>query len=281
MISKYLAQEWIILESHALELFQRLLALQAGPMEAGLRERAGAAADGKRPKRDAYGDEIEQMTLREGIAVVPIHGALVQGASGFEKFCAGVRSHEDVHADLDRAENAVDSGEARGILLEMKSPGGTVAGTPELAARIQQLAGRMAVASFNGDLSASAAEYLSAAAAPRFATPSSTNGSIGVILQRVSLVGRLEQMGIEVTTFTSGKLKAAANPYKPLTEGDASYLQGRTDALGVEFRAWMQSHRPGLTSDSMEGQVFTGRQALANGLIDALEPNQRAVLRAL
>ena len=319
MLTKLISQPWIILEAYALTLFQRVLAREGraelplrpdlsspspgaadevsaknlGPLGRGegegaasrnprLAQRTGTlAAMPRRPTSDIYGEDIAQMTIQSGIAIVPIHGALVQGASGFEKWYDGVRSHEDIDEDLDAAENALQSGKARAILLDMKSPGGTVAGTPELAARISALAQALPVYSFNGSLSASAAEYLSAAAQVRFATPSSTNGSIGVILQRMTMTGWLEMWGVKVDLFTSGKLKAAQHPLKELSESDREHLQGRTDELGAEFRAHMLAHRPALQAGTMQGQVFTGTNAAKNGLVDALVPSLRAVLAAI
>src|SRR5262245_59692762 len=90
-----------------------------------------------RPTIDAYGDEIARMRgTQNGVAIVPVHGALMANASGSDKYYYGVISHEDIAEDLDEAVNRG----AEAILLDINSPGGTVAGTPELASKIDELA---------------------------------------------------------------------------------------------------------------------------------------------
>lgn len=233
-----------------------------------------------RPKVDYWGDEIAQMTVTEsGLAIVPIHGPLMKGARGSDKYYFGVISHEDVEADLD---NAQAQG-AHTILLDINSPGGTVAGTPELAAKIDELGGSpdLNVVSFNRGLSASAAEYLSAGASLRFATESSINGSIGTILQTVDLSKMLEQFGVTVHTFTSGKYKGTGNPYQAMTDDQKDYLKGMVKQLGAQFAAHMQSHRPSMQPEHFQGQTFTAKEARIIGLTDETVRTRAEVLAAI
>lgn len=228
----------------------------------------------RRPQHDRYGDQIPAMEMTDdGIAIVPVHGAMVKGATGSDKYRYGVTSHQDIEDDLDEA---LSRG-ARAILLDINSPGGTVAGTPELAAKVDQIGGVVDIYSYNGHLSASAAEYFSAGVAARFGVHSSINGSIGTILQTVDISRMLERFGVTVNTFTSGKFKDTGNPTKPMTDEHREFLSGLVKVLGNEFKDHMQTHRP-LKDEHLQGQVFTGRQALDIGLLDQIVSNRAEAL---
>lgn len=271
------ADGWHILPA----AFENLLltVLQGGPQEYDDEGGLAPSHRDRRPKVDYNGDEIQQMTVTEhGLAIVPIHGPLMKGATGSDKYYFGVISHEDVEADLDEA---VAQG-ATDILLDINSPGGTVAGTPELAAKIDELAGSAVnLYSFNRGLSASAAEYLSAGASHRFAVESSINGSIGTILQTLDLSKMLENFGVKVHTFASGKYKGTGNPYTAMTDDQKDYLKSMVKQLGAGFAAHMQSHRPSMQSEHFQGQTFTAKEALAIGLTDETVRTRAEVLAAI
>jgi signal peptide peptidase SppA len=232
----------------------------------------------RRPSHDAYGDEIPKMEITSsGLAIVPVHGPLLKGATGSDKKYYGVISHEDVADDLNQA---LAEGATK-ILLDINSPGGTVAGTPELAALIDEISGAVDLFSFNGQLSASAAEYLSAGAVARFGVSSSINGSIGTILQSVDFSRMLDSLGITVNLFTSGKFKGTGNPYVAMTDEQKDYLKSMVKTLGAEFAQHMTAHRPAMKPDQMQGQVFTGKQALEIGLLDQLVQSRAEAIRLI
>lgn len=227
-----------------------------------------------RPERDYDGNEIPRMRVSSTrIAVIPVQGPLLKGAPGSAKR-AGFASYEDIHEDMDAA---VSNG-AKGILFHINSPGGTAVGAGELAERVAILAKRMPVYSYTEDMQCSAAEYLSGACSARFAAPGAITGSIGTILTSVSFQGLLEKMGIKATVFASGKYKGAGHPARDLTPDQTEYLQSFVNTLAAEFKTHMLTHRRSMSAEMMEGQVFTGRQASQNGLIDALASSLGEVL---
>ena len=231
----------------------------------------------RRPTIDVWGDEISQMVLTDsGLAIVPVHGPLLNGATGSDKRF-GFISHQDVADDLD---TAVAHG-AEQILLDINSPGGTVAGTPELAAKIDGLAGAVDIFSFNRGLSASAAEYLSAGVTARFATASAVNGSIGTILQTMDVSKMLENFGVKVHTFASGKYKGMGNPYREMTDDERAFLKQWVSDLGAEFADHMKAHRPGMQAEHFQGQTFSTKEAISIGLIDAVVRSRDEVLQAI
>lgn len=264
-IQRFFGQSWHICPD-AIEPF--LLSVARDSTE----EESGPMA--KRPAHDRYGDSIPALEMTDdGIAIVPVHGAMVKGATGSDKYRYGVTSHSDIEDDLDES---LARG-ARAILLDINSPGGTVAGTPELAAKVDKIGGVVDIYSFNGQLSASAAEYFSAGVSARFGVRSSINGSIGTILQTLDISKMLDMMGVTVNVFASGKYKGTGNPVKPMTDDQREYVQSLVKKMGGEFKDHMQMHRP-LQDEHLQGQVFTGQQALDIGLLDQIVSSRAEVL---
>lgn len=230
----------------------------------------------RRPDRDYYGDDIEKMRMEGSVAIVPIVGPLLKGASGSDKM-AGFASYEDIHEDIDSALAA----KASAIILNISSPGGTAVGAGELARHVKDATDVIPVYSFTDSMQCSAAEYVSGACTARFATADAIVGSIGTIMATVSFQGMLEKFGVKAEVFTSGKFKGTGHPFKNLSQEQSEYIQGFVDTLAGEFKSWMGSHRKAMRSDDMEGQVFTGRQGAENGLIDATSGGLNALLAML
>jgi len=230
----------------------------------------------QRPAFDIWGDPISQMTMDQGVAVIPVNGALMKGATGFDKR-QGVAAYEDVHEDL----NAAQAAGAKAIVLAINSPGGTAVGARGLAEHVASVAEKTTIVSYTEDMQCSAAEYLSGACSARFATPDAIVGSIGTIMSSISFEGMLNKFGVKASVFTSGKFKGAGHPFKDLTPEQSIYLQSFVDALASEFKTHMQTHRPGITDSMMQGQIFTGKQAASNGLIDGTVSSLEQVLSLL
>lgn len=232
-------------------------------------------AVGKRPATNRFGDEFAKFEMVGKVAVVPISGALVKGATGSEKYFDEVSSHEDIHADIDAGLAA----RAEAFVFHVNSPGGTVCGTPELADRIAHLPHEgKRTAMFTSDLCCSAAIYAVASCGALFTSPSAFVGSIGTIWDTINIAGMLEELGVEWNVFTSGPLKGTGHPAKRLSEEQAAWMQGVVDKMSVEFKSHVTKHRKAVGGEAMQGQTFTGSEACANGLFDATAGSLQEVI---
>jgi len=167
---------------------------------------------------------------------------------------------------------ARDAG-ARALIVYINSPGGSVVGGESLFRGIRAVAAVKPVVAVMGDLATSAG-YMTALGADRlFARAGSLTGSIGVIMQSADVTGLLEKIGIKPEIIKSAPLKAQPNPLEPFSdEARAATRSVILDVfdqfinLVVERRAIARDKVVALA----DGRVFTGRQALENGLIDDL-----------
>lgn len=250
---------------------RQLLEHRLGPDETGGRIRPFT----REPGKDYCGNEVEveQMEIIDGIAHIPIGGAIGMDLSPFDRGDGAV-DVLDVIEELDEAE---ESGKVRGILLDIDSPGGMVMGTPELADRVAHV--EKPVFAFTRGLMASAAYWIASSADAIFASRSANVGSIGVYLPVMDYRDYFEKQGIKVELIKAGKFKGTGYPGTSLTEETRGQLQERVDSIYGMFKGQVRGMRGDIAEDVMQGQVFMGEEAHSYGLVDGTVRNKDEVLR--
>ncbi len=179
-----------------------------------------------------------------------------------------------------KAIHQVERRECPALLLRIDSPGGTVGDSQEIHAALRRLRdkGCRVVASF-GNISASGGVYVGVAAERILANPGTITGSIGVILRGNDLSRLLERVGVRFETVKSGLYKDILSPDRALTAEERGLLQELIDVSYGQFVAAVAEGR-GLPEERVrafaDGRVFTGAQALAHGLVDALGDEEDA-----
>lgn len=220
---------------------------------------------------------IENIFQRIGnVAVVSLDGVIDKHISQFEMDCYGGC---DV-ADFDQAlALAASDSKIEKVVLNINSPGGSVSGVPESAARVAELAKTKEVHAFVDVMACSAAYYIASQADVIAAAPSAILGSIGVYLTILDATRAAEMDGLKVELITAGKYKAMGSPFKPLADEERAMLQQSVTRLHADFRSAVKSGRRAATErgghqtvadSAMEGQWFAGTQALDARLCDAL-----------
>lgn len=205
---------------------------------------------------------------KPGVAVVPVYGVLAKNLSAYEESCGGGTDINPIAYALSQA--AADS-DVKKIVLDIDSPGGEVTGVPELGSRIRQIdAGGKPVIAFSDALTASGAQWIGSSASESYATSSSRHGSIGVYSAWLDETVALEMKGFRLELFTAGKHKAAGAPFRGLTDEERDMIQANVTRIHQDFRSAVRIQRPGVSDDSMEGQVFDASEALKRGLIDGI-----------
>jgi protease-4 len=171
-------------------------------------------------------------------------------------------------------QEAVRDAEVRALLVRIDSPGGSPLASDLMwrALRDARAAGKPVVVSLS-DVAASGGYYVASAADTIVSHPTTLTGSIGVFVMRPSLAGLLEKFGITAETMQRGARADLLFGSQPLTEGAREVL--RKDVAGVyaQFVARVAEGRgmePAAVEQIGGGRVWTGEQALANGLVDEL-----------
>lgn len=181
----------------------------------------------------------------------------------------GVTSYEFLNYSL---EAAARDPKIKSVVLDGDSAGGNAAGMVELAAQIRRInSSKPVIASANG-LMCSAAYCLASAAKTIISTPSSTLGSIGVLLVHGDFSRALDKAGVGVSLIHAGKKKVLGNMYQPLSKDDRSDLQKEVDSyFGLFVNAVAAGRGARLTEQkarATEGATFLGEAAKKIGLVD-------------
>lgn len=158
------------------------------------------------------------------------------------------------------------------LLVVLSSPGGAVTSSDEIAHLFQKLQEKIPVFVYTPDLMASGGYYISAYAEKIFAHRQAEIGSIGVIVQIPNISSLVDSIGFELEVYSSGDLKDLGNPLRPRTEQEKEIFQGLVDEAFQDFKTVIQEGRSmsvGAVEAVATGEVWTGRKAVENGLIDA------------
>ena len=165
---------------------------------------------------------------------------------------------------------------AKAVALAINSPGGSPVQSALIADRIRALAAEndVPIIAFIEDVGASGGYWLSLAADEIFADTNSIVGSIGVISAGFGFVDSMKRLGVERRVYTAGEFKSLLDPFRPEEPEGVKRLKLIMEDCHDNFKNWVRERRGErlkLGDEEMfEGQVWTGRQAMENGLIDGI-----------
>lgn len=224
--------------------------------------------------------------LADGVATIKIHGQIVNRSSWLSaRF--GLAGFDQIQSALAAA---LADPAVRGILLDIDSPGGDLAGATETAAAVRAAAVRAAAAkkpvvAFVDGCALSAA-YVAAAGASRiYCAPSAMLGSIGVVYLHLDTSAALASRGVKPTILHAGAHKADGSHMMPLAPEAQKRIQGQVAAAHDLLLASVGAHRPALGAAgarATEAALYMGDKAVTAGLADAVgtRASPRAYLTA-
>jgi protease IV len=215
------------------------------------------------------------------IATVYAHGAIRQGRSGRGGPGGSGMGSDTVAAALRAA--ATDEG-ARAVVLRVNSPGGSYTASDVIWREVVKLraAGKPVVVSM-GDVAASGGYFISAPADVIVVQPGTITGSIGVFMGKPVLRELLGRAGVTTDSITDGAGAAQATMFsssRPFSEAEWARINEWLDAVYADFTDKVASGRrmsPERVHELARGRVWTGADAIANGLADEIGGLREAV----
>lgn len=161
----------------------------------------------------------------------------------------------------------------KAIVLRVDSPGGAVAPSQEIYAEVKKAVLKKKVLVSMGSIAASGGYYISAPASKIIANPGTLTGSIGVILEIPNLEGLMSKIGIKTEVIKSGRHKDMGSAFRGIKQEEREILQGVMDNVHEQFiRAVSEGREMKIEAvrEIADGRIFSGEQAVDNGLIDQL-----------
>jgi signal peptide peptidase SppA len=225
---------------------------------------------------DEEGQAIDREPSVEGsVATIPVLGSLVHRRLGMDAI-SGMDSTQDLRA---RVEAALADDSVGGILLELDSPGGEVAGIFDLADVIFEGRQSKPIVAFVNE-NAFSAGFAIASAADRIVLPRTGGvGSVGVVAMHVDQSALNEAVGIKPTFVFAGDRKVDLSPHSPLSERARADLQAGVDKIQTTFVETVARNR-GISTEAVratQAGVFTGQDAITRGFADEIGGKNEAL----
>jgi protease-4 len=223
--------------------------------------------------------------LAIGFAMLAVVALIARGGTPIEHTdhvarlsIEGLITGEQKQLDLLKA--IAEQDRAKALIIRIDSPGGTTAGSEALYLAIRKVAEKKPVVAVMDTVAASGG-FIAALAADRiYARGNTITGSIGVIFTYPEVSGLLNTLGVKIEELKSGELKAEPSPYKPASDRAKQVsMEMVMDGFAwfkelVAERRKLSAARTAILAD---GRVYSGRQALKEGLIDALGGEDEAL----
>lgn len=198
------------------------------------------------------------------VAVVYLDGEIIEGA--------GDTSVADVGVAVSRLRDVRTDPAIDAVVLRVNSPGGSASGAAAIYQEIEALAREKPLVASVGAIAASGGYLAVAPARKIFADEASITGSIGVVLMIPNIEALTQKAGLNVEVV---KTSPSANIYslsRPRTEEEMAFLRASAADIYARFLARVAVGR-GLTIDELRpvagGRIWSGTDALGNGLVDA------------
>jgi protease-4 len=215
---------------------------------------------------------------RRSIGVISLEGLIVPGPSRrlpvplpLPLPSASTQAGADTLVQQLRAA-AQDKGLAA-VVLHVDSPGGSALAS-DLIWREVALLGRIKpVVVYMGNQVASGGYYVSAPAKAILAQPTTLTGSIGIWGGKIVTRGLYDKVHARREVVSRGKAAGLYADIAPFSEQERASIRADMGAGYERFKARVAQGR-GMSEEDVEmvarGRVWTGEQALARGLVDAL-----------
>jgi protease IV len=211
------------------------------------------------------------------VALIYATGPIRRGRSGRGPLSGGAMGSDTISAAL-RAAAADDA--ARAIVLRVNSPGGSYVASDTIWREVVRArnAGKPVVVSM-GDVAASGGYFISMAADAIVAQPGTVTGSIGVLSGKPVLSQLLGRAGVTTDSVAEGAHSEMFKTTRPFSEDEWALVNDWLDHIYTDFTGKVAEGRR-MSADQVHelarGRVWTGADALANGLVDELGGLDRA-----
>ena len=185
---------------------------------------------------------------------------------------------------LDTIKKVQDDKQVKGVLLVIDSPGGLVADSHQIYAKLKKLSDKKPMYVAMKRIAASGGVYIAMGAGENgkiFAEPTTWTGSIGVIIPRYDASELAAKIGVKTDSLKTGEFKDSLDPLRSLTDRDRDLWGRILDESLQRFVKIVDDNRKQLDAAKVKelatGQLFTASEAKENGLIDEIGDEEDAL----
>jgi len=194
--------------------------------------------------------------MKPAIGILEVDGAIM----GAELYLERLKAFEEDDA-------------IKAVIVRINSPGGVVGPSQEVYEEILKLKKKKPVIASMSAVGASGAYYIACACDTIYAMPGTMTGSIGVLMEFIDVSSGLTKLGIKAGSITSGKMKDAGSPFRPMSPEEREYFLSVVNDVQDQFVEVVSKSRK-IPAEKVrsyaDGRIYTGRQALNLRLVDKM-----------
>lgn len=173
-------------------------------------------------------------------------------------------------------EEAFADKNAKGVIIDINSPGGTPVQSAIIHDAIITFKNRYhkKVIVVGEDMLTSGAYFIAVAGDKIYVNPNTLTGSIGVIMKGFGFVDAMKKLGVERRVYTAGIAKDRLDPFLPQNPEDLKKIDSVMSEVHQNFVSAVLAGRKGKlkgdTSSLFTGDFWSGKSAVDLGLADGL-----------
>ena len=180
-------------------------------------------------------------------------------------------------------EEVLENNNIKAAVLRIDSPGGDALTSEIILNASKTLKGKKPLVVSMGNVAASGGYYIACGADRIFADPMTITGSIGVLAAFPNVRGLTEKLGINAEQVTTHENAMGYSVFEPLSKGFERSTRSSIEKIYQTFKSRVAQGRSlsmEVVEEIAQGRVWSGRDALAIGLVDALGGLREAITAA-
>lgn len=213
----------------------------------------------------------EYNVRRDTIAVVYIDGTIVDGKSTRGGLFGGGESTGD--RTVRKALKTIEEDDRiKGLVVRINSPGGSAIASEMIWQGLRRVAAYKPVFVSVGTMAASGGYYCAVGGDQIFVDPGSIVGSIGVVSGKLVMGGLYDTLKVGITPRARGPMAHLNSSAEPFSPAERAALETWMVEVYEQFADHVKTARGSQVdlNKIAEGRLFTGRQAVRNGMADGL-----------
>jgi protease-4 len=218
---------------------------------------------------------------RKAVAIVHVQGTIIDGRSQSPFGGGAMAGDNSLVSQIHKLE---DDDSIVAIVLRVNSPGGSAIASDSIWQAVKRAGQVKPVVVSMGSYAASGGYYVSMPAAHIVAQPATLTGSIGIFGGKFSMGGLFEKAGITHWNASRTPYAGLNDITRPYTDSERAKIQARLQTFYSSFvnkAAEGRNMTPEALHERAQGRVWTGEQALEQGLVDSLGGLEDAITKAI
>ncbi|WP_452220698.1 signal peptide peptidase SppA [Lacinutrix salivirga] len=212
-----------------------------------------------------YASNKKPFTAKDRIAVIYTEGQIFYG-EGDETYVG----QGAVNKSLEKARN---DDKIKAIVLRVNSPGGSALASELIWREVELTKKVKPVIVSMGDVAASGGYYIACNANKIYAEPTTITGSIGVFGTLPNIKGLADKWGINAEQVVTNKNAVTYSFFEPMDDNQRAFIKEGVSSIYDLFTNRVAQGR-NMTQEAVheigQGRVWTGTDAVTNGLVDEL-----------